>query len=249
MWKTLNIPNLLTLEFRRKFITCRSNLFLFNHVNSQHRAKQTLYLVVFETWNLSRNNPLKPLFWWFIHKALLENGVTGLYIHLYVHVTCTCKCWKLVRNRGVRMQVVDPRWNNDVDWDEWDDDRQLSLKEIVNCKEESIGPTFVVRQTSHSIFSDPSSCFLYTGAAWSAIRRTRGSAFHCGRRLRCDRERSTQAPQPWHAWPCTAWPLVPQGHERFTTCLLARRFCERKDRTRCLLRKTRMTSRPCSTFF
>ena len=51
------------------------------------------------------------------------------------------------------LQVVDPRWNNDVDWDEWDEDRELSLKEILKCKQEWVGPTFVVRRSTHFFFT------------------------------------------------------------------------------------------------
>ena len=40
--------------------------------------------------------------------------------------------------------MVDPRWGSDEDWDEWSTDRDLCLREVIECKRLSAGPNFVV---------------------------------------------------------------------------------------------------------
>lgn len=47
------------------------------------------------------------------------------------------------------LQVVDPRWGTPKDWNDWDTTRDLSTREILECKRlTKTGPNFIVSRYS-----------------------------------------------------------------------------------------------------
>ena len=62
------------------------------------------------------------------------------------HVRVACVMCRQRHARVVHvLQVLDLRWGSDDDWDEWNTDRDLCLREIIECQRLSAGPNFVVR--------------------------------------------------------------------------------------------------------
>ena len=81
----------------------------------------------------------KLLVLWLIKQLLLWTLLRALQVRVSV----------LRQQRHARvvyvLQVLDLRWGSDDDWDEWNTDRDLCLREIIECQRLSAGPNFVVR--------------------------------------------------------------------------------------------------------